>query len=139
MTLAVEIKDDVLRLASPAYPLIGVLRKLGCVDVYLSIPFDEDLVYAIWRSTEKNRYMIMWRGKTTMPYTAIRKFIDANKGRLVNTYQVAYPGEGVLNGQAVEFTCPCAGFDEKEPITTVNWNMKDIVRNENRRREEVCA
>lgn len=107
MTDACE-KDDALRLACPAYPLVDVLRKLKCADVFLSncLEGERMIVRAPWRSDEPCRYMVSWRGrKDGDVFNAIRSFVDARKGRVINFYELAYPGDTRVTGTAVEFTC----------------------------------
>lgn len=125
-----DLKDDVLRLGSPAYPLIGKLQRLGCNDVFLNNCIDdEDRMTVLWRSTEPCRYLIHWRGRADKPvFDAIRSFAGDNGGRVVNFYQVAYPGDLKVTGTGVEFTCPGAGFEPEDPwkFKVITYKSKDL-------------
>jgi hypothetical protein len=102
-------KDDVLRLACPAYPLINILRNMACADVFLSSCFDGEqmIVQAPWRSDEPCRYIVSWRGrKDQRVFSEISSFVSRSKGKVVNFYELAYPGDLRVTGTAVEFTCP---------------------------------
>jgi hypothetical protein len=135
-----EVKDNALRLG-PAYPLIGILRRLGCTDVFLSNCYDDEAIfYVMWRSIEPCRYMISWRGvKDKMVFTAIRAFVGTNNGRIVNFYEIAYPGEREVTGTSVEFTCPGEGYVQDPTPRTVTIKECDILINEKRCRERLCA
>lgn len=105
----VHDKDDVMRLAGPAYPIVNILQKLACADVFLSNCFDGEQMIVrspISRSDEPCRYMVSWRGrKDQRVFSEIRAFVSRNNGRVVGLYELAYPGDSRVSGTAVEFTC----------------------------------